>query len=192
MPIIRDAATLKPVLRQRWEPVRIPRDWKPEADAGWIVKELADHPCGILSGHLPDNSRFEAYFTGDNNRLLLDWKATTAYGSATFKDLEQGRGDGSEIRGKISLTDYYSQAFPESDYQAYRFASPDGDHNIWCYAARDSAAASGLARELNAGPILEKSTDSSRVTLALDRGPEEALPNQWLVRDLLQIDWVDR
>lgn len=192
MPLIRDAADMNQVLRQRWEPVRLPREWEPAPDSGWLVKELGGHPCALLSGRLPDNSKFQAYFTGDDDRLLLDWKATTGYGTAAVKDLAQGLGNGSEIRGEISLADYYSQAFPEIDYQAYRLVSPDGGHYIWCYAARDTAAAAALASELQAGPILKKSADSSKVTLALKRGSDITLPNQWLIADLLQIDWVAR
>lgn len=192
MPIIRDANEMNAVLRQRWKPARLPRDWEPAPDSGWLVMDLADHPCALLTGRLPDNSKFQAYFSGDDDRLLLDWKATTGYGTAIFKDLAKGLGDGSEVRGEIALTDYYSPAFPEEDYQAYRFVSPDGDHYIWCYAARDTPASAVLAKELQAGIILEKTTDSTKATLSLERGPDDSLPNQWLIRDTLQIDWVAR
>ncbi len=191
-PLIRDAADMNGVLRQRWEPARLPRGWEPAPDSGWQVMELMGHPCALLSGHLPDNSWFQAYFTADNDRLLLDWKATTGYGTATFKDLEQGRGNGDEIRGEITLSDFYSLVFPEDTYQAFQLVSPDGNHYIWCYAARDTPAFAALARELQGGPILDKTSDSAKVTLALDRGPDGSLPNQWLIRDLLQIDWIAR
>ncbi len=192
LPILRDAAAIEPILRQRWEPTRIPRDWRPAPTSEWMVIELAGHPCALLAGDLPDNSRFYAYFTADDDKLLLDWKATTGYGSATFEDLTHGRGNANEIRGKIVLTDYYSHAFPEDTYQAYQLDSPDGNDYIWCYAARNSPAFALLTRELEGGPILDRVSDSAKVTLALDRGPEASSPNQWLIQDLLQIDWIAR
>lgn len=191
-PLIRDAPGMRETLRQWWQPMRLPGQWEPAADSGWQVMELEGHPCALLSGRLPDNSKFQAYFVADGDKLLLDWKATTGFGTAHFKDLEQGRGTGSEIRGEISLTDFYTLEFPEKDYQSFRFVSPDREHFLWCYASRDSAAYPKISNELLSGAIVEKVADSKKVTLHLERGSDGTLPNQWLIQDLLQIDWVNR
>ncbi len=192
LPIIRHSEAMEEVLRQRWKPAQVPRDWQPSPDSGWLVKELAGHPCALLSGRLPDNTKFLAYFTAEYGPLLLDWKATTGYGTASFEDLAEGDGDGSEIRGEITSSDFYSQAFPEATYQAYRFTSPDRKDSIWCYAARDTPASAVLAREFQGGTILENTVDSVKVTLALEHGPAGTQPNQWLIRNLIRLDWVAR
>lgn len=192
MPLICHAAELEPVVRLRWEPTGLARNWVPAPDSGWIATEIGNRPCGLLSGVLPDGSNFAAYFSEENGHLLLDWKATTGYGSTSFKDLENGRGTGSEIRGIASIENYYSQSFPESDYLSLRLESPDREHYIWCYAKLKTPVAEALKSEFLGGPILEKSGSPIKVTFALEPGPDGSQPNQWLIRELLQIDWLSR
>ncbi len=192
VPLIRDISNVKDALRKNWRPYRIPSQWELAPDTGWAVMDLEGHPCGLLAGLLPDNSKFLAYFTSDNGRLLLDWKATTGYGTATFQDLEKGIGDGSEIRGNASIIEFYTPQFPEKTYQSFRLVSPDGESLIWCYADRNSASYPTMTRKLKAGPIIDKAEDSEKVTLSLKRGPEGSLPNQWQIQQLLQTDWVSR
>ncbi len=190
LPMIRDGAGLNDVLRQHWQPMRISSQWEPSPDTGWSTHARQSFPFATLAGHLPDNSKFTACFIVENDRLLLDWKATTGYGTASFPDLESGRGNGDEIRGEISMTDYYTLAFPEQTHQAFRLTSPDGQDIIWCYAPRESTVYSRITSELLPGQILWKSVESKKVTLHLVRGPDVALPNQWLIADLLHLDWV--
>lgn len=192
IPLIRDISGVRDALRERWHPYRIPSQWELAPDTGWSVMVLEGHSCGLLTGLLPDNSKFLAYFTADDGRLLLDWKATTGYGTALFRDLEKGLGDGSEIRGSVSIIEYYTPQFPEETYQSYRLVSPDGNSLIWCYADRNSTACPILSRKLKAGPIIDKAEDSEKFTLSLERGPEGSQPNQWHIQQLLQTDWVSR
>jgi len=189
-PLIRDGPALKEALRERWQAMGISSEWAPAKDASWLVLDLEGHPCAMLAGRLPDNSKFTAYFTAAHEQLLLDWKATTAYGTATYEELESGHGDGREIRGEISIIEFHTHAFPEENYQSFRLVSPDGQSLIWCYASRKSTAYPRIASQLQAGEIIQDAPDSLKVTLRLVRGSDTALPNQWLIDEFLHFDWV--
>lgn len=190
IPVIRDGKALEKTFRIHWHPSGISKQWAPATDSSWSLEKIGGHPCGKLQGFLPDQSKFTAYFTNDGNQLLLDWKATTAFGTATFAQLKKGEGDPLEIRGELSSGDFYSAAWPETDYQNYRFVSPDGDTVIWCYGRRGEAAENAIAPFFEKGAIIEESQDSKKITLRLQRGPDGALPNQWLIGEMLHIDWL--
>jgi hypothetical protein len=190
IPVIRNGKALEESFRSHWHPSGISKQWAPSTDSSWSLEKVAGHPCGKLEGFLPDQSKFTAYFTNDGNRLLLDWKATTAFGTATFSQLKKGEGDPAEVRGELSPGDFYSEAWPETDYQNYRFVSPDGDTIIWCYGRRGEPAEKAIAPLFEKGAIIEESQDSKKITLRLQRGPDGALPNQWLIGEMLHIDWL--
>ena len=190
IPLLRNGETLRETLRANWKPLEIPSDWKPGIDCTWSVVELEGNACGLLQGQLPDHSVFTAYLTSDHDRLLLDWKATTGYGTSTFSQLESGPCDASEIRGVITLSDYYTPTFPESSHQSYRLTSPDGKNTLWCYTARDSEAFAKLSKELEPGSITNESIGPKKVTLRLERGPDDTLPNQWMIGGMLHLDWL--
>lgn len=192
VPLIRDGAALNETLRKRWEPMRISSQWEPAADSGWSVTELEGHPSAILDVALPDHSRFKTYFVADKDQFLIDWKATTAYGTSTFDELKSGEGDGSEIRGEISVATFYTSVFTEAAYQSLRLMSPDGESSLWCYTATGSDAHALIVRKLQPGSIIqdEESKGPVKITVCLERGPEGALPNQWVISQVHHFDWV--
>jgi hypothetical protein len=143
-----------------------------------------------LEGDLPDHRKFAAYFTWQGGRLLMDWKATVAFGTATFEQLAEGKGDASEIRGEIAASDYYSAFWPEAEYRSYRLTSPDQESSIWCYVRRGDAAEGVVAPLFNRGVIIGESQSSRKITLRLVRGSPESLPNQWLIGEMLHVDWA--
>lgn len=188
LPLLWDGEAIKETLRDRWRPLRVPSHWTPPADCTWTVFEATGHLDGLLQGNFPDHSGFEAYFIDDGNRMLLDWKATTAYGTASFAQLAKNEGDGSEIRGKITVADFYSATWSESEYQCYLFTSPDDRIGIWCYARRGEAAANTISELLKVGEITQEAEASRSMTLGLERGASGGQPNQWLIKAILQID----
>jgi hypothetical protein len=121
----------------------------------------------------------------------MDWKATTGYGTATFGELAQGAGDGSEIRGTISPDSFHTAAWPESDYQSYQLLAPSGRTSLWCYAKRTDAVGIELGGYFASGEVLIESPDKKKVTVRLARGPDDSLPNQWLIEEMLHIDWIN-
>lgn len=190
LPLLRDGDALKATLQAHWRPLEISKAWEPAADSVWTVLDVPRHPCGMLQGTFPDHSTFTAFFTNDGNQLQLDWKATTAFGTATFGQLASNQGDPAEIRGEISCAEYYSDIFPEVDYQSYRLIAPDGATSIWCYARRGGAADESIAPLLHRDETGGDLPRTRRISLRLERGPTGALPNQWSIREMLHIDWV--
>lgn len=190
LPLLRDGDALKATLQAHWRPREISKAWEPAADPVWTVLDILGHPCAMLQGTFPDHSKFAAFFTNDGNQLQLDWKATTGFGTATFGQLASNQGDPAEIRGEISCAEYYSDIFPEADYQSYRLIAPDGATSIWCYARRGEAADDSIAPLLHQGESGGGPPRSRRITLRLERGPTAALSNQWSVGEMLHLDWV--
>jgi hypothetical protein len=192
VPLIVDGRTLYETLRKHWRPLDVPREWEPAADCAWSVLEFGGKAYGLLEGRLPDYSSFTAYFTFQDERLLLDWKATTAFGTASFRQLSEGTGDGSEIRGSLSKAEFYSATWPEEDYQSYRLTTPNEEASLWCYSRRGETAKHSISSLFNSGEITGEAQSVRKVTLRLARGPAEALPNQWLIEEMIHIDWGTR
>ena len=145
---------------------------------------------GLLKGTLPDHSRFEAYFVMEGEQLVLDWKATSGYGTADFGELAQKRGNPAEIRAWISNAGFYTLAFPEDSFQCYQLLSPDKQQSVWAYCRRGGEVEGLINTRLKAGYILQNEMESMKATVRLEAGPTEALPNQWLLGELLHKDWI--
>lgn len=190
IPLLREGEASREALPNHWRPQENLTSWEPAADSAWDVLDVAGRPCGLLRGTLPDQSGFSAYFILDGNRLLLDWKATSGFGTATFGQLEKGLGDSSEIRGEISSADYHNKLFPEREYQSYRLLSPDQQIAIWCYARRDEDPDQIISPLLHENYIGSEFYQSRKITLRLIRGPSGAQPNQWLIEKVLHLEWV--
>lgn len=190
VPLVRDGATMTELLAKTWQPSTVQKSWSPPADSSWTLAEQNGQAYGILQGTMPDGSKFTAYFSHKNDRLQLDWKATTAYCSATFAQLEKNQGNPAEIRGVISPANFYTAVWPEADYQSYRLLSADGVTFIWCYARRDSPANESITLKLRKSNLTRKLHGSCKITLQLERGPDGAPPNQWLIGEMLHLDWI--
>lgn len=190
LPAVRDSNRLAPIIRKAERSVKLPKEWLPSQDCLWNVFESDGKPCAELQGRLPNQKTFTACFIVENNKLLLDWKATTGYGTASFENLEQGQGDGTEIRGWLGPTNFHTALFPEKDFNCYQLLSPERDHSVWCYVAADSPQGSQLAKLFPQGLILEASSEPVKVTLQLARGPANSLANQWLIGKMLHKDWI--
>ena len=190
LPLVRDPKSVAPLIRASHQPLMIPRGWRPGGETSWTTAGEGTKLYGILEGTLPDFSRFRAYMAESNGSLLIDWKATTAYGTATFEELREGVGNPAEIRALIAPSGYYNATFTEADYRSFQLVSPDGQEVVWGYTRRGEAAdgqVSGMFRE---GLILEASKEPARVTLRLERGPEGGAPNQWMITEMLHKDWL--
>lgn len=191
MPVIRDGKILKDTLANHWKPLGIPKQWNAMMETKWLIADLDGYACGILEGNLPDHSNFAAYFVMQEGRLLLDWKATTGFSTATFSDLEQGMGDSSEIRGILSPAEFYTAEWPEAEYCSYRLISPDESTLLWCFVRRGGINEWQIGKIFGAGEIVREASGPRKITLRLERGPEGTPPNQWLVGEMLHIDWVN-
>jgi hypothetical protein len=189
LPLVRDRDAVELLIRARpLVPVAVPAFTG--RDNLWDVQTTGGGSFGVLEGSLPDFSKFRTYFTLADGLLQIDWEASTAYGTATFEELEKGRGNPAEIRGIIQVAGYYSPAFPESGFVSYLFAAPNQERAVWCYSRRGDAVDQALGVLLQGGEIVKADQAPRRVTLRLERGPVEAFPNQWLVGEVLHEEWI--
>jgi hypothetical protein len=190
LPLLRDRQNVEPLVRGKaWAPIA-PQHWKPSSGLNWFVFEANGQAFGILDGSLPDFTPFSAYIALKEGQLYLDWKATTGYSTAGFEEMSHGMGNPTEVRVFASPSGFYTDVFPESDFQSWQLFSPDGEQAIWAYTPRESAVDADLGRILSKGAILDETQGKKKVTLKLARPPGEALPNQWLVEEMLHKDWI--
>jgi len=190
LPLIRDAKSLEALIRKTPHTAKISKAWLPSENCTWNVFDSEGVPCGILEGALPDQSSFGACFVMQANRLLLDWKATVGFCTATYDELLEGYGDGSEIRGWIIPTDYYTAIFPEADFQSYQLLSPDKQNTIWCYARRKSTENMHLAPLFPQSTIIESPNEPAKITISLEHSRPGSLLNQWLIVKVLHKEWI--
>lgn len=190
MPLIRNAPGVGLLIKKANKTINAPSDWKVDESAEWVVDVDGEIPIATLSGTLPDGDGFHAYFTHEDDNLLMDWKATTAYSTATFIDLRRGEGNASEIRGFLEPSVFYTPSLPEADFQSFSFVSPDGYEAVWVYVKRGSELCDQLVGYFSKGVIIDESIKRKPLTLALEQGPEGSLPNQWLVSFILAEEWI--
>lgn len=191
LPSVRDEASVAPLIQARARPARVAKDWHPPEDTTWKVVANEGHPFGLLEGHLPDFSRFRAYAVIAENRLRLDWKATTGYGTATFDELAHQQGDPTEIRGQIRADGFFTAAYPEAEFQSYQLIAPDDSQALWCYIRRGEPLAMTLAELCAGGEIRNGGPAPIQVTVRLGHGPAGSLPTQWLITEMLHKEWIN-
>jgi hypothetical protein len=105
--------------------------------------------------------------------------------------MKEGAGDGSEIRARISLSDFYTFALPEGKLRSFRLMSPDGNSNLWAYTDLNGELDQSLMKLFIPSQITGEAQSEVQVTLGLEPGPEDGLPNQWIVRDIISLTWLD-
>ena len=175
----------------RWEPLGMKAGWIPGDNAAWTILEGDGMRYGVLEGTLSDFTRFRAYFRRDGDELKMDWKATSGFGTAEFEELKEGAGDGSEIRAWISHADFYTFALPEGDFRSFRLMSPDGQANLWGYTKVGGELDGKLLALFVPSQITGETQTDAAVVLGLQPGPEESLPNQWMISRLVRLSWLD-
>lgn len=190
IPLIRNSSEVGELVLERWQPTGIPANWRPSDKSIWSGEIMNGTPYAILRGSLPSGAPFNAIFFLEGDRLMLDWKSTTGYGSARFSELAEGGGDAREIRGLLSPDGYYNDACPETVFQSYRLDSPDGQEFVWCYVPRTAPLNQALFDMFVGGNIVRDSRQSINATLHLVRGPFGSRPNQWLIGDTPVFHWI--
>lgn len=190
LPLLRDAGEIAgPVHTRPYPLAAFVGQLAPKTDH-WTALNGEGLTYGLLKGTLPDYSRFEAYFVMEDGRLVLDWKASSAFGTADFAELAQKSGDSVEIRAWISNAGFYTLAYPEDEFQCYQLLSPDKQQSVWAYSRRGGDVEALINSRLKGGYILQNETESMKATVRLEAGPADALPNQWLIGELLHKDWI--
>lgn len=179
------------VVERQWEPLRAGKGWKPNEQSVWTVLELDDVSYGMLQGSLLDFTSYRAFFRHDGGDLKLDWKATVGYCSTDFVSLQKGEGDGGEVRAWLAPADFYTFPLPEGEFRSFRLASPDKQENLWGYTKVGGVLDEKLLAQFVPSQITGEALSEVAVVVVLERGPTEALPNQWIITNLLRLNWLD-
>lgn len=179
------------LIAKYWEPMGVAPGGQPGQNGTWTVIESGGVQYGILAGALANRSGFSAIFRKDGDAIKMDWKATTGHSSASYSKLKQGHGDGTEIRAILSLGDFHTFTLPEGEFRCYRLTAPDREENVWAYTKRNSANDTLLASQFVPNQITGEAVREIPVVLALVRGPEQSLPNQWIISKVVRLDWLD-
>ena len=190
LPMIRNSGELEGLIRRIGHQPLADRQWEVPMKTSWKSHVFNGRLYAILKGEHENFTDFRAYFVVENDQLLLDWKATTAYSTASFADLSQGKGDASEVRGVMKPATLYTDVWPEGEYRCYQLISPDGDDVIWCYAKVGTDEAKILHRHFMRGEIVDRQDEALLLTLELKRGTDGGLPNQWLIEGLHHHEWI--
>jgi hypothetical protein len=190
LPLIRDADRLAARLKRDWQAWNVPENWQTPFTAEWQVSSQGGRSYGLLAGRKPDFSRFNAYFIRDGEKFLLDWEATQGLGDAAFDTLQRGVGSGGVVRAFVTPENFYSLKFPESEFRSYKVLAPDREQVIWGYVKLGSPEAAALSQVFQTGVILDSANSEQPMTLRILPSPEGSLKNQWIIGEMLHIDWV--
>ncbi|KAB2638621.1 MAG: hypothetical protein DVB25_07365 [Verrucomicrobia bacterium] len=190
LPLIRDAQRLTRRLTQDWQPWQVPADWLPARGATWQVSAADGRSYGCLSGRKPNFAPYRAFFVREGEALRIDWEATEGLGEATFAMLARGRGEGGVIRTYTTPENFYSLVFPESEFRSYKLLAADHEHIVWGYVPLDTPAATMLLKAFEAATNDGLPPTEQAMILRLTPPPTGAQKNQWIIGEMLHIDWV--
>lgn len=190
LPLVRDRARVEPLMRQRWKPFPVGSKWAIPDEAQWSIQRIDHREFGHLTGMLPDFNPFQMFFVKEGEKMVIDWEASSVYSETTFADLSKGQGVGGVTRGVLAPADLYTFALPEEAYQCYRVTSSDREIGIWCYVKRDNPQAEKIAALFQQSAIPREIFGEYPVTLKLEKAPADSLPNQWVISEMLHIDWI--
>ena len=180
-----------PLVKDGWKSVGAKSGWMPSDKASWQSHRDGEILYAELKGVNHNFSKFLAFFRYENSDLKLDWKATTGYGTASFDKLKIGEGDGSEIRGWISPSDFFTQQLPDNKYHSYIFRSTSKEASVWVYAEIGSQVDRNISALFSTSLITGEYQTEAGVILNLERGNQAILPRQWMIKNLTAANWLD-
>lgn len=189
--LIRDSDKVGPLVRANRLAPKVFPSWHPGEKASWVVHSKEGLYFGEFKGEFPDFTPFRIFVLREDDQWVVDWKASTAYSTATFEELAVGQGDGSEVRGILSPSSFYTLDFPEEHFGSYRFDSPDLESSIWVYSAKGTPAHKDIAGMFDENSILNEDRKTAGVTLMLRRSDGESAANQWEIESLRSPTWVE-
>jgi hypothetical protein len=175
-----------------WAPIGADSDWVPSDTSAWKTHQNGSQLFAELKGVNHNFSKFIAVFRYENTQLKMDWKATTGYGSASFTELKSGTGDGSEIRGWIESSSFFTQELPEERYHSFVIRSADKRDSVWGYSEIGSVADTDLMKLFAKSSITGESIIEAKVILNMVSGDRGMLPQQWIIKSLIAENWLDQ
>lgn len=168
LPLVRDAERVKERMARLWQP------WPPGPmlaageEIGGSVMEDSARQAICLKGRRGDFTPFEMVFVRVGERLKLDWEASYGIGEVQVAELQQGGvANGRVVRGLIQPSEFYTLAYPDTEFRSFRMGDASGDHFIWVFARLGSEVAKTLEREFNEGTVLLEKSGQIRATVRL-------------------------
>jgi hypothetical protein len=191
LPLIRDAERLASRLTHDWQPWNAPPTWQPARDAEWKVSAEGGKCHGLLSGLKPDFAKFRVCFVREGENLRIDWEATEGMGDTSFDALQRGVGSGGLVRAYIAPENFYSITYPDAQFCSFKMLAMDREQVIWGYARVGSPEAEAMLKVFAAKEFLGGMASAEQaMTVRLAPGLKGSQKNQWLIGELLHIDWV--
>lgn len=180
------------VIAKAWQPIGAGIDWVPSDTSAWKAEQNGLQLFAELKGTNYNFSKFIAVFRYENTDLKMDWKATTGYGSASFTELKSGDGDGSEIRGWIEPSSFFTKQLPEDRYHSFVIRSADMNDSVWGYSEIGSDADTNLMKLFSISAITGEQKTEAKVILNMERDDQASLPQQWMIKRLIAENWLDQ
>jgi hypothetical protein len=190
IPLLRDRERVEKMVRERWTPMDVPNNWHVPDESKWEILRSGDREYGFLTGLLPDITPFRFYIVQEGDKALLDWEASSGFSETTFGDLSKRQGEGGIVRGYVSAGDLYTFSLPEADYQCFRIIAADGESFVWGYAKRTEPVAEKMSEPFLPGVIPREVRSEYPMTLKLAKGPGDSLPNQWIITEMVHMEWL--
>jgi hypothetical protein len=190
LPLLRNRARVESIVRSQWKPLNLPTSWKLPDDVEWSTREAGGQEYAVMAGSLPNVTRFGFYFIHEGGKVVLDWKASAAWSEESFDALSKNEGAGGVVRGMLSPAEFYTASLPERDYLCYRIASPDEQQAIWGYVQRGTPQAEAFSGLFEQGAIPRDIPAQYQITVRVGKAPDNSLPNQWSLTEMLHIDWL--
>lgn len=187
--LVRDHGRLEGIIRKQWKPLGLPANWHIPGESKWEILRTGDLDYGRITGEYPDYTQFNFYIVQQGDDVLLDWAATTAYSETPFEALDQGQGKGGVVRAYVTPGNLYTFAFPEKEYQCFRLSPAGEEDAIWGYVKHGDLL-DEVIKPFVGGAITKDVTAECKMTLKLEQAPADALKNQWIISEMLSLDWI--
>ena len=147
----------------------------------------------MLWGLREDFAPFQAYFIREGGRLRLDWRATEAFSEIPIADLPSaGKVSGVTVRCLAEAKSFYTMAFPEDRFRSFLLSGPDPEHILWGYVEVGSELHLELRDALTrqVGMLNRQEGQKKRLTLVLETPESRQRENQFLISEMLHIEWA--
>ncbi len=190
LPVMRHGEKLKPLLSKVWKPWGFPSDWTLSESDLIGYDSVGRTPYAVISGTRPDFSRYRVYLVREGGRMLVDWEASEGLCTHSFQELNDQGLNVAEVRVEAAPVSYYTMAFPEDHYRAFRLVLGESENFIWGYVVKGSPADQAMEDIFMEKLQFSDKPTSGQVRLRLMRGKDGAMANQWLILDVLHKGWV--
>ena len=189
-PVIRHAEKLGPRLSRAWKSWNVSADWAISDSDVISYDSVGKVPYAMITGTRPDFSRYRVFLVREDGRMQVDWEASEGLCSHSVQELNDPGLAGAEVRVDASPVAYYTLAFPEDRYRAFRLVLGESEDFIWGYVEKGSPADLAMEDIFMEKRQFSDKPASGKVRLRLRRGDGGAMANQWLILDVLHKGWV--